>query len=170
MWGPHFHYEDAAMLSGTVRVAGVDEVGRGPLAGPVTSAAVVLDPDNIPFGINDSKKLTPKKREDLFDVLLDVADVSVAHASVEEVDRLNILQASFLAMRRAVNGLSDGPGLVLVDGAQIPPDLACEARSIVKGDTISLSIAAASIIAKVTRDRIMWDLAQQFPGYGWETN
>ena len=170
MWGPHFHYEDAAMLSGTVRVAGVDEVGRGPLAGPVTSAAVVLDPDNIPFGINDSKKLTPKKREDLFDVLLDVADVSVAHASVEEVDRLNILQASFLAMRRAVNGLSDGPGLVLVDGAQIPPDLSCEARSIVKGDTISLSIAAASIIAKVTRDRIMWDLAQQFPGYGWETN
>ncbi|MEM8776607.1 MAG: ribonuclease HII [Pseudomonadota bacterium] len=170
MLGPHFHYEDAAIHSGTLRVAGVDEVGRGPLAGPVTAAAVILDPDNIPYGINDSKKLSLQKREALYDVLMDVADVSVAHASVEEVDKLNILQASFLAMRRAIDGLRNAPNLALIDGSQLPNDMPCEARSIVKGDTISVSIAAASIIAKVTRDRIMWDLAQQFPGYGWETN
>lgn len=167
---PDFSYETQAIAKGAQRVAGVDEVGRGPLAGPVTAAAVVLDPDNIPDGLNDSKKLTAKRREELYNLLIQCADVSVAHASVEEIDDLNILRASHLAMKRAVAGLRQPPDLALIDGNMIPAGLRVPARSIIKGDAVSLSIAAASIAAKITRDRIMWDLAQQFPGYGWETN
>jgi ribonuclease HII len=144
-------------------------VGRGPLAGPVTAGAVILDPARIPEGLADSKTLTPAHRERLFDLIMATAQVSVAHASVEEIDRLNILRASHLAMERAVAGLGV-VSHVLVDGNLIPAGLAGRAEAIVKGDAKSLSVAAASIIAKVTRDRIMVDLAQQHPGYGWVQN
>lgn len=153
-----------------MRVAGVDEVGRGPLAGPVTAAAVVLNPGNIPEGLNDSKKLTARKRAALHDTLVEVAEISVAHASVEEIDQLNILRAAHLAMVRAVEGLDHAPDMTLIDGNMVPKALTTSAQSLVKGDSLSASIAAASIVAKFRRDQIMWDLAQQFPGYGWETN
>lgn len=164
--GPDFSHELA--LGGLV--AGVDEVGRGPLAGPVTAAAVILDPANIPDGLNDSKKLSAKKREALFDILNEVAQVSLGWASVEEIDQINIRNASLLAMTRAVEGLPQMPSHALIDGNVIPKDLTCPATALVKGDGRSLSIAAASIIAKVTRDRLMVALAQQHPGYGWEKN
>ncbi|MDP2494776.1 ribonuclease HII [Shimia thalassica] len=170
MTGPDYSYEQAALARGATRVAGVDEVGRGPLAGPVTAAAVVLDPNNIPPGMNDSKVLSAKKREALYDVILAVADVSIAHASVEEIDELNILRASHLAMERAVAGLKMAPDHLLIDGNMIPRGLTGSTEAVIKGDAKSLSISAASIVAKICRDRIMWDLAQQFPGYGWETN
>lgn len=170
MNAPDFSLETQAMARGAGRVAGVDEVGRGPLAGPVTAAAVILDPHNIPEGLNDSKRLTARRREALFDVLHACAEVSVAHASVEEIDQLNILRAAHLAMERAVAGLRQPPDLALIDGNAIPRSLRVPADAVVKGDAISLSIAAASIMAKTSRDRIMRDLAQQFPGYGWERN
>lgn len=163
---PDFSFE--ADIGG--RVAGVDEVGRGPLAGPVTAAAVVLDPTCIPPGLNDSKKLTARAREVLWAQIMNCADVSVAHASVEEVDDLNILRASHLAMERAVDGLRLVPDHLLIDGNMIPRGLTLPATAVVKGDGRSLSIAAASIVAKICRDRIMVDLAQQHPGYGWHTN
>ena len=155
---------------GAREVAGVDEAGRGPLAGPVTAAAVVLDANALPSGINDSKKLGPKSRVRLLKEIMACASVSVAHASVEEIDKLNILHASLLAMERAVAGLRRTPCHVLIDGNVVPRCLGCDATALVKGDARSLSIAAASILAKVTRDRIMEDLAREFPGYGWERN
>ena len=161
--------EAAAIARGVIRVAGVDEAGRGPLAGPVVAAAVRLDPARIPAGLNDSKQLSARARARLFDVIVSVAEVSVAQASVEEIDRLNILRASHLAMCRAIMGLNP-PDLVLIDGNLIPKDLRYPARAVVGGDALVLSIAAASIMAKVTRDRIMVDLAQQFSVYGWERN
>ena len=152
-------------------VCGVDEAGRGPLAGPVVAAAVILDPRQPIAGLNDSKKLSAKRREVLAMEIRERALAwAVAEASVDEIDRINILQASFLAMRRAVAGLSLAPDHLLVDGNRLPRDLPCRAEAVVKGDARSLSIAAASIMAKVTRDRIMVDLAQQHPGYGWENN
>lgn len=163
-------YELAAQARGATVVAGVDEVGRGPLCGPVTAAAVVLDPGRIPAGIADSKTLPFAQRERIYQELLEVAQVSVAHATVEEIDALNILNASHLAMERAVAGLGRVPDHVLVDGNRLPKHLPCSAEALVKGDAKSLSIAAASIAAKVVRDRIMVDLAQQHPGYGWERN
>ncbi|GAB4300132.1 MAG: ribonuclease HII [Roseovarius sp.] len=170
MSGPDFAHEQAAIAAGLAPVAGVDEVGRGPLAGPVTAAAVILDPARIPVGLDDSKHLTARRREALAVAIAEAAQVSVAHASVAEIDRLNILRAAHLAMTRAVAGLACRPGLVLVDGDRLPEGLGCPARALVRGDARVLSIAAASIVAKVARDRIMRDLAQQFPGYGWETN
>jgi ribonuclease HII len=167
---PDFQFEQAAYLSGALRVVGVDEVGRGPLAGPVTAAAVWLDPAAIPDGLNDSKVLSEPQRLALSAALFKVADVSVAHASVEEIDALNILRASHLAMLRAIQGLQMPPNFALIDGNLLPKGLPCRAEAIVKGDMRSLSIAAASIVAKVARDAIMVDLAQQHPGYGWETN
>ena len=167
---PDFTIEQSAIDAGHSLIAGVDEVGRGPLCGPVTAAAVILDPQNIPAGLNDSKKLTAKRREALYDLLLECATVSVAHATVAEIDELNILHASHLAMERAVAGLPKTPDHVLIDGNLIPKGLTISAQAVVKGDGKSLSIAAASIIAKITRDRIMVDLAQQYPGYGWEKN
>lgn len=167
---PDFTHETAALGRGHLVVAGVDEVGRGPLAGPVTAAAVVLHPDRIPKGLNDSKALTAARREALFAAIMEVAEVSVAHASVAEIDALNILRASHLAMERAVAGLPRAVDHALVDGNLIPRGLVCGAQAIIKGDALCLSIAAASIIAKVTRDRIMVDLAQQHPGYGWDVN
>lgn len=170
MNGPDFSFEATAIAQGATHVAGVDEVGRGPLCGPVTAAAVILDPDNIPDGLNDSKKLNAKKREALAAWLMENCDWSVAHVSVEDIDRLNIYHASHLAMCRAVAGLKQRPCHVLVDGNKLPKDLDLPAEAIVKGDARSVTIAAASILAKVLRDRIMEDLAQQYPGYGWEVN
>jgi ribonuclease HII len=167
---PDFTFETAVHAKGFTRVAGVDEVGRGPLAGPVTAAAVVLDAQRIPDGLNDSKKLSANQRESLFDVIVASATVSVGHASVEEIDSINILRASHLAMERAVAGLVLQCEYLLIDGNILPRGLTKPAEAIVRGDGRSLSIAAASIVAKVTRDRIMVELAQQHPGYGWETN
>ena len=166
---PDFSFETAAIAQGFTRIAGVDEVGRGPLCGPVTAAAVVLNPAAIPAGLNDSKKLTAARRETLAAEIMGCADWAVAHVSVEEIDQLNIYHAAHLAMVRAVAGLGTAPDHVLVDGNRVPRALV-SAMPIVKGDARSLSIAAASIIAKVMRDRIMVDLAQQHPGYGWESN
>jgi ribonuclease HII len=165
---PDFRFEEEAFGQGATYVVGVDEVGRGPLAGPVTAAAVRLDPGRLPQGLNDSKVLSAAARERLFDWLMEYAAVSVAHASVEEIDQLNILRASHLAMERAVAALPVDHALI--DGNLIPRGLTCTSRAIVKGDAKSLSIAAASIVAKVTRDRIMVDLAQQHPPYGWDRN
>ena len=163
---PSFEFENNANSP----VCGVDEVGRGPWAGPVVTAAVILDPAHLPKGLNDSKKLSPSKREALFDEITKSAVTAIGIASVSEIDDINILQATFLAMRRAVSGLQTTPAFALIDGNKIPPGLPCDAQAIVKGDGRSLSIAAASIIAKVTRDEMMRNLATQYPGYGWETN
>jgi len=165
---PHFDHERAVFARGFARVAGIDEVGRGPLAGPVTAAAVVLREGHIPEGLRDSKQLTAARRAVLAVEIFAVAEVSIAHASVQEIDQLNILQAALLAMERAAAGLL--AGYHLIDGNKIPAGLRGRAESLVKGDAICLSIAAASIVAKVTRDLIMVDLAQQHPGYGWERN
>ena len=167
---PDFQFETNAVQNGALRVVGVDEVGRGPLAGPVTAAAVWLNPAAIPKGLNDSKVLTQAQRQSLSAELLIVAQVSIAHASVDEIDSLNILRASHLAMVRAIQGLQSPPDYALIDGNMIPKGISCPAVAIIKGDMRSLSIAAASIVAKVARDAIMVDLAQQHPGYGWETN
>ena len=158
------------MDRGFARIAGVDEVGRGPLAGPVTACAVVLDMSRIPEGLNDSKKLSAQRRESLAEAILACAEVSVASASVEEIDELNILRASHLAMERAVAGLLTPPDHCLIDGNFIPKGLTISAEAIVKGDSKSVSISAASIVAKIRRDYVMSALAQQYPGYGWETN
>ena len=167
---PDFQFETDATLRGALRVVGVDEVGRGPLAGPVTAAAVWLNPSAIPDGLNDSKVLTAARRIALSAALFKLADVSIAHASVDEIDEMNILRASHLAMLRAIAGLSVPPDFALIDGTMTPKGLVCPSSAIIKGDRRSLSIAAASIVAKVARDAIMVDLAQQHPGYGWETN
>jgi len=170
MTQPDFSFEQAALTRGFLRIAGVDEVGRGPLAGPVCAAAVILDPQNIPDGLNDSKKLTAKRREALFDQIMDVADVSLAEATVAEIDEHNILRASHIAMVRAIAGLGQVADYALIDGNMIPRGLEISSETIIKGDARSLSISAASIVAKVWRDRHMVDLAQQFPHYGWERN
>ena len=167
---PDYSLETSALSRGARVIAGVDEVGRGPLAGPVTAAAVILDASRIPDGLNDSKKLTAKRCEALSAELEAVAHIAVAHASVEEIDSLNILRASHLAMERAVEGLPVTPDYLLIDGNLIPRGLSIPSEAVVRGDARSFSIAAASIVAKLCRDRIMWDLAQHYPGYGWETN
>lgn len=167
---PDFSFEQAAMTRGYTRIAGVDEVGRGPWAGPVTAAAVVLDPHNIPEGLNDSKQLSAKRREALYDQLLDCAEVSIVDVSVEEIDQHNILRASHMAMVRALEGLTLPADYALIDGNALPRGIGLPASAVVKGDGRCLSIAAASIVAKVWRDRLMMTLAQQHPGYGWETN
>ena len=167
---PDFSFETAAFARGLSYVAGADEVGRGPLAGPVVAAAVRLDPDNIPDGLNDSKKLTAKRRDQLAEHLYQVADVALVAVPPEEIDLLNILQASLVAMERAVAKLAGRADHVLIDGNKIPVGLVGRAEAIVKGDGRSLSIAAASIVAKSWRDKHMVDLAQQYPGYGWEKN
>lgn len=152
-------------------VAGADEAGRAPLAGPVVAAAVILNPNCIPSGINDSKKLSLKMRESLFDAITENAvSWAVGTASVEEIDRINILHASMLAMQRAVEQLCTRPSFALIDGNRLPVALPCPAEALVKGDSRSLSIAAASILAKVTRDRMMTALAERYPYYGWEKN
>ena len=170
MTQPDFSFETAATTRGFTHIAGVDEVGRGPLAGPVVAAAVVLDPTRIPPGLNDSKKLTAARRDALYDQILRDANVAIAMATVAEIDTHNILRASHIAMLRAVEGLAQTPDHLLIDGNLIPRGAAISAEAVVKGDARSLSISAASVVAKVWRDRHMVDLAQQFPGYGWDKN
>ena len=167
---PDLSFERLAQARGFLRVAGVDEAGRGPLCGPVVAAAVILDPNRIPDGINDSKKLSNRRREILFTQIMERAQVGVGQASAAEIDDLNILRASHLAMRRAIEALPVAPDHLLIDGNLVPRDLTVSAEALIKGDGRSLSIGAASIIAKVARDRIMVDLAQQHPGYGWDKN
>ncbi|MDP2124639.1 MAG: ribonuclease HII [Parvibaculum sp.] len=163
---PDFRFELEAGHPRLV-VCGVDEAGRGPWAGPVVAAAVILDAARIPPGLNDSKKLDAARREHLFAQLQESAEIGIGEASVEEIDRLNILKATMLAMSRAVAALGTAPHFALIDGNRLP-DLACPARAIIKGDALSLSVAAASIAAKTVRDRTMCDLARTHPGYGFE--
>lgn len=167
---PDFTREAALTAAGRGPVAGLDEAGRGPLAGPVVAAAVILDPARIPEGLADSKTLAPARRAGLARAIREVAAVGVGWASVAEIETLNILGATFLAMRRALAALPRPPGAALVDGNRLPPGLPCPAEAVIGGDGRSLSIAAASIIAKTERDAHMVALAQQFPGYGWERN
>jgi len=168
MGAPDFAFERELIERGCARVAGVDEVGRGPLAGPVGVAAVILDFGDLPDGIDDSKALSAARREALCEVIYAKAlSVSVAFASVAEIDSFNIRGATLLAMARAVNGLSLKADFALVDGRDVPGGLRCPARAIVGGDARSLSIAAASIIAKVARDALMTRLDKMHPGYGF---
>lgn len=163
-----FAYEDAWHREGFSVICGVDEAGRGPLAGDVYAAAVILPPDFDPTGLNDSKKLTEKRREALYErIIQEAAAYCVATASPEEIDELNILEASLLAMRRAIDGLSIRPDLAMIDGNQCR-GFQIPARCIVGGDGKSASIAAASILAKVSRDRSMVEMAARYPGYGFE--
>jgi ribonuclease HII len=161
-----FRMERKLMKDGIARIAGVDEAGRGPLAGPVVAAAVVLDPKRIPKGIADSKLLTAEARESLFAKICATADIAFAFGSVAAIDRINILQATLCAMRRATLGLAEPPELVLIDGNVVPKAMPCEARPVIGGDATCLSIAAASIVAKVIRDRLMTRCDGHFAGYG----
>jgi len=168
--GPDFRIEGRLRRQGVWPVAGVDEVGRGPLAGPVAAAAVILDPMRLPSGVDDSKALGARERDAAFEMILATAHaVSVAFVTPAEIDAMNIRRASLAAMSRAVAGLSQAPAFVLVDGRD-PPTLPCPCRAIVKGDGLAMSIAAASIVAKVARDAMMRRLASVYPGYGFETN
>lgn len=166
---PDFQHEDGSLKP----VAGFDEAGRGPWAGPVVASAVILPRDAMPVSLltklDDSKKVRKTARETLFAELRAVAEIGIGITSPAEIDEFNILQASMLAMQRAAKGLTIKPASALVDGNHAP-DIPYEVKTIVKGDSRSLSIAAASIVAKVTRDRIMADLSKKYPGYGWESN
>jgi len=167
---PDFDVETRLIKKGYRVIAGVDEVGRGCIAGPVTSAAVIVNPQNIPSGINDSKKLSLKDREKIYQVIKETCTFSVAHATADEIDQINILQASLLSMQRAIAGLNIQPDFVLVDGNKSPEGFERKSKTIVKGDSKSISIAAASIVAKITRDHIMSRLDKNFPGYAWSKN
>lgn len=161
-------FEEAARSRGYHYICGVDEAGRGPLAGPVCAAAVILPENTIIDGVNDSKKLSEKKREALFDVITEKAvSYCVAYASVEEIEALNILNATMLAMKRAVEGLELPADYAMIDGNKLP-DLSIDAECIVKGDARSMSIASASILAKVSRDRLMYEYAKEYPQYSFE--
>lgn len=167
---PHYIFESRVLKRMLGPVAGVDEAGRGPLAGPVVAAAVILDRARMPKGLNDSKQLTAEVREELYGVIMNMAlCVGVGEASVDEIDLINIRQATHLAMARAVRALQCPPMFALVDGND-PPALPCACDTIIDGDARSVSIAAASIIAKVTRDRIMKQLHEEHPGYDWFNN
>ena len=166
---PTFEREAAAWACGAVPVAGCDEAGRGPLAGPVVAAAVILDPDRIPPGIDDSKRLDAARREALFLALLECAEVGVAMAPPHRIDRDDIRKASLWALAAAVRALPCRPALVLVDGRDLPR-LPCDGAAIVHGDALCLSIAAASIVAKVVRDRLMCGLDALHPGYGFSVH
>jgi ribonuclease HII len=164
---PTFRRERRALNKGIFPVAGCDEAGRGPLAGPVVAAAVVLDPERIPRGLNDSKKLDAEEREKLYVKICATAQVAVAFGAVDRIDRDNILRASLWALARAVKALPVRPKLVFVDGNQ-RIDCGCDCQTVVSGDVLVVSVAAASIVAKVTRDRLMMQLGRAYPGYGFE--
>ena len=166
---PSFRRERALIKRGVWPVAGCDEAGRGPLAGPVVAAAVILDPKRVPQGIDDSKRLTAERREELFEKICATASFSVAFASPARIDRDNILRASLWALKRAVDGLPEKPKHVFVDGRD-RLDTSCDCDAVIGGDGLVVSIAAASIIAKVTRDRLMCALAEHCPGYGFESH
>ena len=159
--------EEALRAEGFAAIAGVDEAGRGPLAGPVSAAAVILDWSRPIAGLNDSKQLKPHQREALFAEIIAKAVFAFAFSPPEEVDRINVLQASLVSMRRAVAALPCRPDHILIDGNKLPAALPCPARAVIGGDGISCSIAAASIVAKVMRDRMMARADLAFPGYGF---
>ena len=164
----NLEFDAALREAGYALLCGVDEAGRGPLAGPVFAAAVILRPDAIPEGLNDSKKLTERKREALFDPICESAlSYCIASASVQEIEQYNILQATYLAMTRAVEGLSVRPDLTLIDGNRIPPQLTGNTRFVIKGDALSASIGAASVLAKVSRDRYMVEMDARYPEYAF---
>lgn len=166
---PDFTYENNAKLKGFKFVCGVDEAGRGPLAGPVCAAAVILPEDCQIEGLNDSKKLTEKKREALYDVIIEKAlAYSVAYGTLEEIEQFNILNATYLAMNRAIEGLKIPADYALIDGNRVPTGIKVPCETVVKGDAKSCSIAAASILAKVTRDRLLLEYAKEYPEYGFE--
>lgn len=161
-------YEQQALDKGFINICGVDEAGRGPLAGPVCAAAVILKPNQIIEGVNDSKKLSEKKREMLFDVIKkEVLSYSIAFSTVEEIEEMNILNATMLAMKRAVEGLKVKADYALIDGNRLPA-LDITAEYVIKGDAKSMSIAAASILAKVSRDRLCYEYAEKYPQYGFD--
>ena len=163
-----WEYDRAVRGEGYPILAGVDEAGRGPLCGPVCAAAVVLPPDACIDGINDSKKLTEKKREALFDVITATAvSYGIAFSTVEEIEEMNILNATFLAMNRAIAQITVMPDMVLVDGNRTPNGLLLPSRTVIKGDSLSASIGAASILAKVSRDRLLMEMDAQYPQYGF---
>ncbi len=168
---PDYSFENAAIERGSLYICGVDEAGRGPLAGPVCAAAVILPNGAKIEGLNDSKALSEKKREALFDVITETATAyGIAFASVEEIEEHNILGATFMAMNRAIEMLTPAADYALIDGNKIPTDIKVPAEAVVKGDSKSMSIAAASILAKVTRDRLMYEYAEKYPQYGFENH
>ena len=167
---PDFEIEKRAIVSGAKLVAGVDEVGRGPLAGPVVAAAVILDPENIPDGLNDSKKLSEIRREEMFNAILLSSHVAWTSLNAETIDQINIREAALTAMVQSVHSLELMPDHVLIDGRDIPPALVHVGKAYVKGDARSVSIAAASIVAKVIRDRMMKRAEEEFPGYKFASN
>ena len=161
-------FEDKALEKGYVNICGVDEAGRGPVAGPVCAAAVILPKGKIIEGVNDSKKLTEKKREALYDVIKQEAvSYSIAYATVQEIEEINILNATMLAMKRAIEGLDVKADYAMIDGNRMP-DLTIDSECVIKGDARSMSIACASILAKVTRDRLLYQYAQEYPQYHFE--
>lgn len=165
---PDFSYEKEALSKGYKLVCGVDEAGRGPLAGPVCAAAVILPCDCVIEGLNDSKKISEKKREMLFDIIIEKAtDYCVAYGTLEEIEAYNILEATYIAMNRAIDGLSQKADFALIDGNRVPKGITVPCETVVKGDSKSCSIAAASILAKVTRDRLMLEYDKKYPEYSF---
>lgn len=166
---PDYEFEKAAVNSGFSCICGVDEAGRGPLAGPVCAAAVILPGGAVIEGLDDSKKLTEKKREKLYDIIKETAVAySVAYGTLEEIETVNILEATYLAMNRAIEGLSVKPDFALIDGNRIPRGIKIPCETIVKGDSKSMSVAAASVLAKVTRDRLMLEYDKKYPEYNFK--
>ncbi len=166
---PDFSFEKEFRAKGYNLICGVDEAGRGPLAGPVCAAAVILADDCEIEGLNDSKKLTEKKREQLFDIIIDKAVAySIAFASVEEIEEFNILNATYIAMNRAIDTLKQRADFAIIDGNRIPKDISVPAAALVKGDMKSMSVAAASVLAKVSRDRLMLEYDQKYPCYNFK--
>ena len=165
---PDYFYENSAKGKGYINICGVDEAGRGPLAGPVCAAAVILPPNCVIEGLNDSKKLTEKKREVLYDKIIEKSlAYGIAFGTVEEIEEFNILNATFLAMNRSIELLKIKPDFALIDGNRIPKDIKVDAEAVVKGDAKSMSIAAASVLAKVTRDRLLPQYDKQYPEYNF---
>ena len=166
---PDYEFEKAAVNSGFSCICGVDEAGRGPLAGPVCAAAVILPEGAVIEGLDDSKKLTEKKRERLYDVIKETAVAySVAYGTLEEIETVNILEATYLAMNRAIEGLNVKPDFALIDGNRVPRGIKIPCETIVKGDSKSMSVAAASVLAKVTRDRLMLEYDKKYPEYNFK--
>ena len=166
---PDYEFEKAAVNSGFSCICGVDEAGRGPLAGPVCAAAGILPEDAVIEGLDDSKKLTEKKREKLYDIIKETAVAySVAYGTLEEIENVNILEATYLAMNRAIEGLSVKPDFALIDGNRVPRGIKIPCETIVKGDSKSMSVAAASVLAKVTRDHLMLEYDKKYPEYNFK--
>lgn len=166
---PDYEFEKAAVNSGFSCICGVDEAGRGPLAGPVCAAAVILPEGAVIEGLDDSKKLTEKKREKLYDIIKETAVAySVAYGTLEEIESVNILEATYLAMNRAIEGLNVKPDFALIDGNRVPRGINIPCETIVKGDSKSMSVAAASVLAKVTRDRLMLEYDKKYPEYNFK--